>query len=69
MTNFPKIANRFHGDVKVAQGVPFCIAALEEFIAVGSSDGYVRMFDANENEIKVLHEHKLKGNAVSCLDL
>jgi hypothetical protein len=68
MTNFPKVANRFHGDVKVAQGVPFSIAALEEFIAIGSSDGFVRLFDANEHEIKVCHEHKLKGNAVTCVD-
>jgi predicted nucleotide-binding protein len=69
MTNFPKVAKRFHGDVKVAQGVPFSIAALEEFIAIGSSDGYVRLFDANEHEIKVCHEHKLKGNAVTCVDV
>lgn len=50
---FDKVANRFHGDVKVSQGVPYCIAAIEDFIAIGSSDGSVRIFDANtETELK-----------------
>ena len=42
---FKKIADRFHGDIKIAQGVPYSIAALEDFIAIGSSDGSVRLFD------------------------
>jgi hypothetical protein len=42
---YTKIADRFHGDINVAQGVPYCIAALEDFIAIGSSDGSVRLFD------------------------
>jgi hypothetical protein len=49
-----KIANRFHGDIQVAQGVPFCIAALEDYVAIGSSDGSVRLFDSQETEIRVL---------------
>jgi hypothetical protein len=45
MQLYDKIADRFHGDVKVAQGVPYSIAALEDYIAIGSSDGSVRLFD------------------------
>ena len=66
---FKKIANRFHGDIKVAQGVPFSIAALEDFIIIGSSDGSVRLFDTNEIEIRVLFEKGLKGNGVTSLDI
>lgn len=46
--DFKKIANRFHGDIKVAQGVPYSIAALEDILAIGSSDGSVRLFDNSE---------------------
>lgn len=64
------MANRFHGDVKVQQGVPYCMAALEDFIAIGSSDGSVRLFDANtENELKIITTKEVKGNAVTCLDI
>ena len=67
---FDKIANRFHGDVKVAQGVPYSIAALEDFIAIGSSDGSVRLFDSNhEQELKVIIAKDVKNVAVTCLDL
>lgn len=67
---FDKIAHRFHGDIKVAQGVPYCIAALEDFIAIGSSDGSVRLFDANnETELKVITTKDMKNNAVTCLDI
>jgi len=45
---FSKIAERFHGDINVAQGVPYSIAAIEDFIAIGSSDGSVRLFDHSE---------------------
>lgn len=45
---FKKIAERFHGDIKVAQGVPYSIAALEDILAIGSSDGSVRLFDNSE---------------------
>ena len=48
MKIFKKIANRFHGDVQIAQGVPYSVAALEDFIAIGSSDGSVRLFDHSE---------------------
>lgn len=69
---FDQVANRFHGDVKVQQGVPYCIASLEDFIAIGSSDGSVRLFDANtEHELKIIttKEMKMKNNAVTCVDL
>ena len=51
---FKKIADRFHGDIKFAQGVPHSIAALEDIIAISSSDGSVRVFDNSEQEVKVL---------------
>ena len=66
---FRRIADRFHGDVQVAQGVPYSIAALEDFIAIGSSDGSVRLFDLEEQEISVLSDKKVKGSAVTCLDI
>lgn len=66
---FKKIADRFHGDIKVAQGVPYSIAALEDIIAIGSSDGSVRVFDNSEQEVKVLTEKKLANMAVTCLDM
>jgi len=66
---FDKIANRFHGDINFAQGVPYCIAALEDFIAIGSSDGSVRLFDSTEKEIRFLFDKGLKGNAVTCMDV
>ena len=67
---YDKVANRFHGDVKVSQGVPYCIAALEDFIAIGSSDGSVRVFDQrDEAEIKALTTKDLKSNAVYSVDL
>lgn len=64
------MANRFHGDAKVQQGVPYCIAALEDFIAIGSSDGSVRLFDAHtESELKIITTKEVKGCAVTCLDI
>ena len=66
---FKKIADRFHGDIKVAQGVPYSISALEDIVAIGSSDGFVRIFDHSEQEIKVLTDKSVKGNAVTCLDI
>jgi hypothetical protein len=68
MKLFKQIADRFHGDIKIAQGVPYSIAALEDFIAIGSSDGSVRLFDQNEQEIKTLMDKSTKQNAVTCLD-
>ena len=43
---FGKIAARFQ-DAKVSSGVPYCIGALEDFIAIGSSDGSIKLFDSN----------------------
>ena len=69
IAQFKRIADRFHGDVKVAQGVPYSIAALEDILAIGSSDGSVRIFDNSEQEIKTLQDKSTKGNAVTCLDM
>ena len=66
---FKKIADRFHGDINVAQGVPYSIAAVEDFIAIGSSDGSVRLFDHSEQEIKTLFDKSVKAQAVTCLDI
>ena len=54
MKLFKKISDRFFGEQEVAQGVPYAIAAVEDFIAVGSSDGSVHLFDSSEQEITVL---------------
>ncbi len=51
---FDQIADRFHGDVGIAQGIPYSIAALEDLIAIGSSDGSIRLFDDTEQELKIL---------------
>jgi len=54
----------------VQQGVPYCIGALEDFIAIGSSDGSVRLFDQkDETEIKILTTKDMKQNAVYSLDI
>ena len=66
---YRKIADRFHGDVQVAQGVPYSIAALEDFIGIGSSDGSVRLFDSYEKEICILTDKKVRQSAVTCLDI
>jgi WD40 repeat protein len=66
---FKAIADRFHGDIRVAQGVPYSIVAMEDIIAIGSSDGSVRLFDTSEQEIKVLSDKSVAGNAVTCLDM
>lgn len=66
---FNKIADRFHGDINVSQGVVYSIAAIEDFIAIGSSDGSVRLFDQSEQEIKTLIDKTIKGNPVTCLDI
>ena len=50
--------------------MPYCIGALEEYIAIGSSDGSVRIFDSHtENELKILCHKDMKSNPVYCLDL
>jgi WD40 repeat protein len=49
--------------------VPYSIAALEDILAIGSSDGSVRLFDNSEQEIKVLSDKSVKGQAVTCLDM
>ena len=69
MRLFRSISDRFFGEDEVAQGVPYAIAAIEDFIAVGSSDGSVHLFDLSEQEITVLQDKKIKQNAVTCLDI
>jgi len=49
--------------------VPYSIAALEDFIAIGSSDGSVKLFDHSEQEITILQDKKIKASAVTCLDI
>ncbi len=45
----------------MAQGVPYCIAAIENYIAIGSSDGSIRLFDSkDEVEIKSLAIKEMK---------
>jgi WD40 repeat protein len=34
--------------------VAYCIAAHEDFIAIGSSDGTIRIFDNMERELKLI---------------
>ena len=54
----------------MAQGVPYAVAAVEDFIAIGSSDGSVHLFDHSEQEITVLQDKKkMKGVGVTCLDI
>lgn len=54
----------------MSQGVPYCISALEEFIAIGSSDGSVRLFDSQTQvEIRTLFHKDLKSNPVYSLDI
>ena len=66
---FKKIADSFHADIGMSQGVPYSIAAVEDFIAIGSSTGSVRLFDLYEQEIKSLSNKGIKQNAVTCLDI
>jgi hypothetical protein len=49
--------------------VLYSVAAIEDFIAIGSSDGSVRLFDQSEQEIKALVDKTVKGNPVTCLDI
>ena len=48
MSLFKNISARFFGEHEVAKGVPYALAAVEDFIAVGSSDGSVHLFDQSE---------------------
>lgn len=50
--------------------MPYCIAALEDYIAIGSSDGSVRLYDSkDESQIKAIGVKEMKQNAVTCLDI
>ncbi len=65
--NMPTITETFHSQTK--NGFPYAVAALEQFIAIGSSDGGVRLFDQMEREIKVLMEKSVKGIPVISVDM
>ena len=49
--------------------MPYSIAALEDFIAIGSSDGSVRLFDHSETEVAVLSHKSVKQSAVTFIDM
>jgi hypothetical protein len=49
--------------------VPYSVAALEKFIAIGSSDGTVKFFDDQERELKIIGDKSVKNCAVTCLDM
>ena len=63
------ITDAYYADAKVSLGVPYSIAAYEELLAIGSSDGEVRLYDNYEKELRVLSEKSLKGSATLCLDM
>ena len=50
--------------------MPYSCAAIENFIAIGSSDGSVRLFDSlDETEFKPIIVKEMKQNPVFSLDL
>ena len=67
---FMKISQGFKGEgTQMTHGFPYSIAALEDFIAIGSSDGHVRLFDSSEQQICAIHDKKrVKSSPVTCLD-
>jgi hypothetical protein len=67
---YEQIAEKFHGDIGIAQGIPYCVAAVEDLIAIGCSDGSVRLFDDTERELKVLIDRSIgQNNPVTCIDI
>ena len=46
-----------------------CIGSLEEYVAVGTSTGEVKLYDSSETELKVLTDKSVRGNPVTCLDI
>jgi hypothetical protein len=58
---FDKIAHSFHGQNNLQQGVPYCVAALEDYIAIGSSDGSTRLYESrDEVQIKAVGVSEMK---------
>ena len=51
--HLPSISETFHSN-QSKSGFPYAIAALESYVAIGSSDGGVRLFDEHEREIRLL---------------
>ena len=53
---YSTIAQKFQG-----VSAPYCIRALENFIAIGSSDGSVRLFNTkDESELKTIQAKDVK---------
>ena len=65
--NLPSITETFHSQTK--NGFAYAVSALEQYTAVGSSDGGVRLFDEIEREIKLLQEKSVKGIPVISMDM
>ena len=66
---FNNIATRFQA-VQTAVSVPYCIGCLENYVAIGSSDGAVRLFNMkDEQEIKAITVKEVKQNPVISIDI
>ncbi len=61
------IADRFYRTN--INGKPLCICSLEDYICVGSTDGSIRLFDNQEQEIRTLVDKSVKGIPVTCIDM
>jgi hypothetical protein len=46
-----------------------CIGCLEEYVAVGTTSGEVKLYDSSETELKVLSDKSVRGSPVTCLDI
>lgn len=46
-----------------------CIGSLEEYVAVGTAGGEVKLYDSSETELKILTDKSVRGNPVTCLDI
>lgn len=42
---------------------------MEGYVGIGSSDGGVRVYDSNENELRMLQDKAVKGVPVMSLDM
>jgi hypothetical protein len=62
-----EVAKALHRNPKQAK--PTCIASLEEYVCVGMSDGSVKLFDTQQQEIKQMSDKSLRGNEVKCMDM
>ncbi len=65
--NLQSITDTFHQQTK--NGFAYAVTALEQYTAVGSSDGGVRLFDEIARVIKFLQDKSVKGIPVISLDM